>query len=237
MENARLDRRSDARGLASSRPRPPRCWGSSTARPATSRRSSTRCSRRRYGFARRRTGHLFTYDGECFHPAAVSGEQPRIQWSQRVGTVRPGRALRWGASVAASASSILPMSGRSRLQEPIRAPSRQAGARSSPQPNLSGADQGQHPIGAMVIFRQEVRPFSTSRSRCEEFRGASRHRDRKRRAGSASCASDRTELGPLGRRAARLREVSQAVNSTLDLETVLVHHRRQGGAAFLRPTR
>ena len=34
-----------------SRPRPPRCWGSSTARPATSCRCSTRCSTRRRGCA------------------------------------------------------------------------------------------------------------------------------------------------------------------------------------------
>ena len=36
---------------STSRPRPPRCWGSSTARPATSRRCSTRCSTRRCGCA------------------------------------------------------------------------------------------------------------------------------------------------------------------------------------------
>ena len=43
-------------------------------------RSSTRCSTGQYGFARRRMVTFLTYDGECFHPAADSGEPHYIEW-------------------------------------------------------------------------------------------------------------------------------------------------------------
>ena len=57
----------------SSRPRPPRCCRSSTPRPATSRRCSTRCSKRRQRFAKRPRGNSPTYDGERFRAVAVRG--------------------------------------------------------------------------------------------------------------------------------------------------------------------
>jgi hypothetical protein len=34
-------------------------------------------------------GHLLAYDGECFHPAADSGEPHYIEWARRVSAVRP----------------------------------------------------------------------------------------------------------------------------------------------------
>jgi hypothetical protein len=65
-------------------------------------------------------GHLLTYDGECFHPAAASGEPQYVEWARQVGAVRRLQALRWDESVAASESSILPISGKKKFIVPSR---------------------------------------------------------------------------------------------------------------------
>ena len=72
MENARLI--TEQRRHWSSRPRPPRCCRSSTPRPATLRRCSMRCWKRRYTSATPPIGHFRTYDGEGFPLAAVCGD-------------------------------------------------------------------------------------------------------------------------------------------------------------------
>ncbi len=73
MENARLSPR-HAKPW-SSRPRPPRCCRSSTARPAISPRCSTPCWKRRW-LVRRGLWRPFTYDGERFPCAATRGFPP-----------------------------------------------------------------------------------------------------------------------------------------------------------------
>ena len=87
-------------------------------------------------------------------------------------------------------------------------------------------------IGAIGIYRQEVRPFTDKQIELvtnfanqaviaiENVRLLNELRAR-----TDDLARSVGELQALG-------EVSQAVNSTLDLETVLDHHRRQGGAAL-----
>src|SRR6266700_934768 len=34
-------------------------------------------------------GHLLTYDGERFHPAAAAGEPHYVEWARQIGAVRP----------------------------------------------------------------------------------------------------------------------------------------------------
>ena len=72
MENARLIDRDSVRRW-SSRPRPPRCYRSSTRRPAIWCRCSMRCWKRRCDYARPRSGNLHTFDGVHFKSAAFFG--------------------------------------------------------------------------------------------------------------------------------------------------------------------
>ena len=74
MENARLSPRRARRW--SSRPRPPRCCRSSIPRPATSRRCSMRCSKRRSGCARRHSAFSGRYDGEQYSARRASRGVP-----------------------------------------------------------------------------------------------------------------------------------------------------------------
>ena len=71
MENARLI--TETREAWSSRPRPPRCCRSSIPRPATSRRCSTRCSKRRCDLCEAAFGEFV--DARA---ASVSGRQPIV---------------------------------------------------------------------------------------------------------------------------------------------------------------
>ena len=84
----------------------------------------------------------------------------------------------------------------------------------------------------IAIYRQEVRPFTDKQIAFGENFAA-----------QAVIAIENARLlnelrqrtDELGRSVEELRalgEVSQAVNSTLDLENCSFHHRRQGGAAF-----
>jgi len=43
----------------------------------------------RCGFATRTHGQLFTHDGAYFHPAAVQGEPRYVEWTWKIGPVRP----------------------------------------------------------------------------------------------------------------------------------------------------
>ena len=88
MENARL--MTETREAWSSRPRPPRCCRSSIPRPATSRRCSTRCSKRRCGCAMRASAARDQRDGEVFTVAAARGDLPNSSSScETVRSTRP----------------------------------------------------------------------------------------------------------------------------------------------------
>jgi GAF domain-containing protein len=105
-------------------------------------------------------GHLLTYDGECFHPAADSGEPHYIEWARQVSAVRPapkaplGRISR-GERIVHIADlreeEVYHSDSGFREQVDIR------GARSQ---ITVGLLKDNILLGAMIVYRQEVRPFS-----------------------------------------------------------------------------
>ena len=101
----------DARGAgAADRDRRGACR-SSIPRPATSRRCSMRCWKRRCGCAMRASAVFWTYDGERFHAVALRGVPPTLA---RVSATQPAsgrrRTMRTVAIAARRAlSSISPM--------------------------------------------------------------------------------------------------------------------------------
>jgi GAF domain-containing protein len=48
-------------------------------------------------------GHLFTYDGDLFHPAAIHGDPRLVEWHRQLGPFRPAANTGWSESAAASA--------------------------------------------------------------------------------------------------------------------------------------
>jgi GAF domain-containing protein len=126
-------------------------------------------------------GHLLTFDGECFHWAAATGELHYVEWSRRIGAFQPPPKRAAGTNHArrtscpycrcAGGGDLSYRSGVPRAGRPQR----------YSQPNRSRAAQGQHsawrndglpPRGAPVL-RQ------TNRS-AGEFRGPGSHRNGER---------------------------------------------------------
>jgi GAF domain-containing protein len=105
-------------------------------------------------------GHLLTYDGECFHPAADSGEPHYIEWARQVSAFSPppmsplGRISR-GERVVHMADlreeEVYRTFPGFREQVDIR------DARSQITVALVKDDTL---LGAMIVYRQEVRPFT-----------------------------------------------------------------------------
>jgi GAF domain-containing protein len=102
-------------------------------------------------------GHLFTFDGECFCPAAVSGF---VEWAQQVGAVRPtpsGPLARIGCGERIVHIADVREEDVYRTVASFREQADIRGVRSQ---ITVGLFKDNALLGAMVIYRQEVRPFS-----------------------------------------------------------------------------
>ena len=167
-------------------------------------------------------GMLYRYDGTFFHAVAFFGVPPAYVDYLRQDPIRPsvknglGRVLQTKQPI-----QILDIASEPgyREREPLRVATVElAGARTLVAVPMLKAEEF---VGAIVIFRQEVRPFSDKQiGLVTNF------------AAQAVIAIENTRLlnelrartDELGRSVGELKalgEVSQAVNSTLDLETVL----------------
>ena len=167
-------------------------------------------------------GMLYRYDGTFFHAVALFGVPPAYADYLRHEPIRPslknglGRVLQ--AKQPIHILDITAEQGYSE-REPLRvATAELAGARTLVAVPMLKEDGF---VGAIVIFRQEVRPFSDKQIELVTNFAA-----------QAVIAVENTRLlnelrqrtDELGRSVHELRalgEVSQAVNSTLDLENVL----------------
>ena len=108
-------------------------------------------------------GHVLTFDGQRFHPAAIRGEAGFVEWRRRRGPVRPdsgadasplGRVMQ-GERVAQVADATQEKSYRthSAYKELVDI----SGIRSSAAVALRKEDVL---LGTIVVYRREVRPFS-----------------------------------------------------------------------------
>jgi PAS domain S-box-containing protein len=169
-------------------------------------------------------GHILLYDGERYHASHLHDVPPSYRefWEQN-GPIRPGTNTGLARLARTKQVAHIPDlkedSAYATEREPLRVVTvDHAGARTFLAVPMVKDDQL---IGAIVIYRQEVRPFTDEQiALVENF------------AAQAVIAIENTRLlnelrqrtTDLGSSVGQLRalgEVSQAVNSTLDLETVL----------------
>ena len=185
MENARLI--TETREAWSSRPRPPRCWGSSIPRPAISRRCSTRCSKRRCGCARPTLAACAHLRWRACFTLRRGGVPAACAEFMRLSCASSGQGTSAGrrAAVPASASSISPDRDgeiRRRCRIARRSGSRLSAGRPqlcSPWPLARTAPCS----GSFIVYRQEVRPFTDKQiALLRELRRAGGHRDGERAA-------------------------------------------------------
>src|SRR6516225_11172249 len=105
-------------------------------------------------------GHMFTYDGELFHLAAISGPPGYVEWSSQLGPVRSGPSAPLGR--ISHGERIVHVTD---VQEEdvyhtspgFREQADRRGVRSQITIALLKDDVL---LGAMVVYRQEVRPFT-----------------------------------------------------------------------------
>src|SRR5215831_18372367 len=109
-------------------------------------------------------GHVYTFDGQQFHPAAIQGEAGFAEWRRRLGPVRPvssgadasplGRIMQ-GERVAQVADATETKAYRTllRVKELVDI----SGIRSAAAVALRKEDAL---LGAIVVYRREVRQFS-----------------------------------------------------------------------------
>src|SRR5215469_14701794 len=105
-------------------------------------------------------GHLFTYDGQYLHPAAVHGEPRYAEWMRRLGPFLPptdtpvGEAVRGQAVVnVADVRDLSCYNTNPLFREQVNV----GGFRSVLVVALS---KEQRLLGTLTVFRQEVRPFT-----------------------------------------------------------------------------
>ncbi len=105
-------------------------------------------------------GHLYTYDGDRFHPIAVRGEPRFVEWWRRNGPFRPlpigplGRIAR-GEPVVAVGDSLQDAAYRNapRFRESVDASGSRSGITLALRTDVAL-------LGAITLYRQEVRPFT-----------------------------------------------------------------------------
>jgi adenylate cyclase len=105
-------------------------------------------------------GHFFNFDGECFHLGAVSDDASYVEWARQAGPIRPGadtplgrmnRGERVVHTVDMREEEVYRTVPAFRAQVDLR------GARSQ---ITVGLLKDSSLLGALVLYRQEVRPFS-----------------------------------------------------------------------------
>ena len=104
-------------------------------------------------------GHLLTYDGECFHLAAASREH-YVEWARQVGAVRPGPSAPLGRISRGERIVHIADLREEEVYRTSPAFREQADIRGARSQITVGLFKDNTLLGAMIVYRQEVRPFS-----------------------------------------------------------------------------
>jgi GAF domain-containing protein len=114
-------------------------------------------------------GILFTYDGECFHLGATHGSDPRfVEWAQQLGPFQPPASLRAHVGLGRISrgerlvhiADVREIDAFRAAEQPI-GPGAQLLVRFGVRSYLGVALRRDDTLlGAIVIYRQEVRPFT-----------------------------------------------------------------------------
>jgi GAF domain-containing protein len=105
-------------------------------------------------------GHLFTYDCDCFHPAAASGEPWYIDWARRTGPVRPYPNAPLARIKHGERIVHVPDIREEEVYRAVPAFRESAESRGVRSQITVALLKDNILLGAMVVYRQEVRPFS-----------------------------------------------------------------------------
>jgi signal transduction histidine kinase len=105
-------------------------------------------------------GHLFTYDGECFHPAAVSGEPGHVEWARQGGAIRPVAEAPLGRISGGERIVHIADVREEEVYRTVPHLREQTEIRGIRSQITVGLFKESTLLGAMVVYRQEVRPFS-----------------------------------------------------------------------------
>jgi GAF domain-containing protein len=105
-------------------------------------------------------GHLLTYDGECFHPAADSGEPHYVECVRQVGAVRPAPGAPLGRISLGERIVHIADLREEEVYRTFPTFREQADIRGARSQITVGLLKDNTLLGAMIVYRQEVRPFS-----------------------------------------------------------------------------
>jgi two-component system, NtrC family, sensor kinase len=105
-------------------------------------------------------GHLFTFDGEYFHPAAATGELRYVEWARRIGAFRPPRSVPLGRITRGERVVQIADVREEEAYLTVPAFREQAERRGIRSQVAVGLLKDNILLGAMIVYRQEVRPFS-----------------------------------------------------------------------------
>jgi adenylate cyclase len=105
-------------------------------------------------------GHLFNYDGECFHLAAVSDEPRYVEWVRQVGAVRPRADAPLGRISRGERIVHIADMREEEIYQTVPTFREQVELRGVRSQITVGLLKDTTLLGAMVIYRQEVRPFT-----------------------------------------------------------------------------
>jgi GAF domain-containing protein/ActR/RegA family two-component response regulator/HPt (histidine-containing phosphotransfer) domain-containing protein len=105
-------------------------------------------------------GHLLTYDGECFHPAAASGEPRYIEWARQVSAVRPAPRAPLGRISRGERIVHIADLREEEVYHTDAGFREQVDIRDARSQVTVGLLTDNVLLGAMIVYRQEMRPFS-----------------------------------------------------------------------------
>jgi GAF domain-containing protein len=105
-------------------------------------------------------GHVLTFDGECFHWAAATGELRYDEWTRRIGAFRPPPGGPLGRITRGERVVHIADVRKEETYLTVPAFREQAELRGIRSQIAIGLLKDNVLLGAMIVYRQEVRPFT-----------------------------------------------------------------------------